>query len=96
MILLFSGFSYSYHVSYIIGSALATALTTISVRIDLGYIMILLLIIFAAGRIRKGPAPVCYSFADYTYTLTYYIITQLNLEIPQYDFNEAEGKLVIG
>jgi hypothetical protein len=34
-------------------------------------------VLYAAGRARKGPAP-------------------LNLEVPQYEFNEVEGKLIIG
>jgi len=33
---------------------------------------------------------------DVLFVGSYVLGTQLNLEVPQYEFNEAEGKLVIG
>lgn len=55
-----------------------------------------LLIFCIAGRIRKGPAPV--SLLPFLSCMDSHvqIYLQLNLEVPQYDFNDAEGKLIIG
>ena len=49
-----------------------------------------------AGRIRKGPAPVSLSGLPYVVHFFTKFGLQLNLEVPQYDFNDAEGKLIIG
>lgn len=59
-----------------VGSALAMDPITTFVS-GLEHIRAYLDEILAAGRIRKGPAP-------------------LNLEVPPYELNEAEEKLVIG
>jgi len=49
---------------------------------------------FIAGRARKGPAPVGIFSPSTGLILT--LSCKLNLEIPPYDFNEAEGKLIVG
>ena len=59
------------------GSAHATVLTTISVRLYIRALYNVKFTRITAGRIRKGPAP-------------------LNLEIPEYEVNDAEGKMIIG
>lgn len=48
-----------------------------------------------AGRARKGPAPVRKTIYGST-MMTEASPLQLNLEIPPYEFNDAEGKVVIG
>jgi len=48
-----------------------------------------------AGRARKGPAPVRGTISGST-PMTETFPLQLNLEIPPYEFNDADGKLVIG
>ena len=65
------------HVRKLKGSALATVLTTISVRLYIRALYNVKFTRITAGRIRKGPAP-------------------LNLEIPEYEVNDAEGKMIIG
>ena len=57
-----------------------------------------LMMIGTAGRIRKGPAPVSgYGFLLMIASATHMRSpAQLNLEVPQYEINEAEGKMVIG
>ena len=48
-----------------------------------------------AGRARKGPAPVRRTLSG-SASMTETSSLQLNLEIPPYEFNDADGKLVIG
>lgn len=48
-----------------------------------------------AGRARKGPAPVRKTISGSTLA-TETCPSQLNLEIPPYEFNDADGKLIIG
>jgi hypothetical protein len=83
----------------LIGSALAMVLTTIFVSPF--NTPVLLTPAYphpasTAGRVRKGPAPVRLFVAFEPFTSHFTICIQLNLEVPAHDFNDAEGKLVIG
>ena len=53
-----------------------------------------LTVIFAAGRVRKGPAPV----SRWICCLYFVILPaiKLNLEVPQYEITEGDSKLVVG
>ena len=78
-----------------LGSALVTVLTTIFVRVhEITWGVLLMKLILSRSCSKRTCSG--RNFPRYTKVIILTLPFKLNLEIPPYDFNEVDGKLVVG